>query len=93
MRQVLVYFPHEMRIGHRTPPVDVPGEQEKPARVWTLYRHTDPDAPPPLPFVPRHHVNAFLEDYVHDWTWRAGRLHYGSRAVPGKVWLLLEYAT
>lgn len=87
-RQALAYVHGELKIGRRPPTVEV---AEEPARVWSLPRHTDPDAPPSLPFRPVHRENAWLEDRVHDWNWRAGRLTYASRVTGGRVWLLLEY--
>lgn len=73
----LVEFPGPERTGANT-------------RVWTLYTHENPDVRPELPYTPVHHTNAFLEDYVHDWTHRGGFLRYGSRASEGKVWILVE---
>ena len=61
------------------------------ARIWTLYTHMDPDAPPQLPIVPRHMFNAFLEDYIHDWNHTSGRLRYYSRGVESRVWILIEH--
>lgn len=88
MRQALVYFPHALVIGVRTPPIDL---AEEPRRVWTLYHHRDPETAPSLPIVPIHFTNAFLEDIVHDWVWRDGKFWYYTRAIDGRVWLLLEY--
>ena len=71
---------------------------EEPSRIWTLFNETDETKPPALPIVPVHRVNAFAEDYVHDWNWRRhGRgpamLDYFSRVVDGPVWILLEFDT
>lgn len=66
--------------------------QRRPTRIWTLYTHTVEIAPPRLPFTPLHHVNAWLEDEMHDWNWVRGVLRYYSRVANGPVWLLLEYA-
>ncbi|MFA5186542.1 MAG: hypothetical protein WC551_08720 [Patescibacteria group bacterium] len=63
--------------------------ERKPDRVWTLY--CNPAAPPNLPFEPQHNVNAFYEDYMHDWNWRAGQFRYYSRVADRPVWVLLEY--
>lgn len=87
-RQAVVYYPHTLEIGKPAQWVDV---AEKPTRVWTLYLHRDPAAVPILPYEPLHNVNAFLEDQIHDWIWRDGRLKYYSRVIDGRVWLLLEY--
>ena len=88
MRQRLLYFPHELKMGERAPAVAV---EEKPSRVWTLYEETDPDREPELPIRPVHLRGAFLEDYVHDWNWKDGQMRYYTRVMPGRVWLLLEY--
>jgi hypothetical protein len=66
---------------------------EHPTNVWTLYQHTDEKAPPKLPFKPIHRVNAFVEDEMHDWTWRGGRFYYRSRVMDRPVWVLVEYET
>lgn len=71
---------------------------EEPSRVWTLFNETDESNPPALPIGPVHRVNAFAEDYVHDWNWRNyGRgpamLDYFSRVADGPVWILLEFDT
>lgn len=87
-KQVLVYVDGELEIGRPSPTVAVAHE---PKRVWSLFRHTDPDDPPLLPFRPTHGTNAGLEDIVHDWSWRDGMLRYASRVTGGRVWLLLEY--
>jgi len=89
MRQVLIYFPHELEIGKG--PAPALELLEEPSRVWTLYLETDEDHPPSLPIRPKHLNGAFLEDAVHDWNWRNGKFRYYSRVVPGHVWLLLEY--
>lgn len=90
-RQRVVYIPkHSGPDPRRIRSAEV-GE-ERPQRVWTLFDHVDqPDSPPALPIVPRHHHNAFLEDHVHDWRLEKGRLIYYSRASEGGCWLLLEY--
>ncbi len=51
-------------------------------RIWTLYQHMDPDVKPELPYTPTHGMNAFLEDYVHDWNHQKGVLRYYSRGTP-----------
>lgn len=65
--------------------------EREPKRVWTLQHHTTVAGRPELPFAPVHLTNAFLEDKIHDWNWRAGVLTYRSRVADGPVWLLLEY--
>ena len=66
---------------------------EKPDRLWTLYTHQDPEAPPELPYRPFHHHNAFLEDEIHDWNviQHNTMLHYASRASDGGNWALLLF--
>lgn len=95
MRQMLVYFHHQAQLGVSTPPVEIPGVSKRPSRLWTMVHARDPDKSPALPVTPRHHHNAFLEDYIHDWNWRVkddvALLKYYSRASDGRVWLLLEY--
>jgi hypothetical protein len=89
MRQALVYFPHTLEIGKGpAPAIDV---AEKPSKVWTLYHFRDLEVVPALPYMPVHHKNAFVEDYVHDWNWRDGKFRYFSRILDGRVWLLLEH--
>ena len=61
----------------------------KPYRVWSLYE-TDPAKRPELPMTPHHHYNAFLEDYVHDWNYGNGKLHY-SRVALDSLWILCEF--
>ncbi len=71
-------------------PIKAPVPVEEIKRVWTLYHYTDAAKPPVLPFLPVHHHNAFLEDYVHDWNIRNGMFRYGSRVTTKPVWVLLE---
>jgi len=85
LRQEVVWIPPERRVPFVAPPW-LPG-----VRVWTLYDFTDPNVKPELPYNPVHHVNAFLEDYVHDWNVNNGVFRYYSRAVRDKVWVLIEY--
>ncbi len=59
----------------------------KPTRVWTILD----DAKPTLPMVPVHNVNAFLEDFMHDWNWRNAKLRYSSRVTEGNNWILCEW--
>lgn len=61
---------------------DVP---DHPKALWlvTPGRHK-------IPFVLVHRVDAFLEDEMHDWHWRSGRLWYhGAGETP--CWVVLEY--
>lgn len=60
-------------------------------RVWTLFRCTVKTPPPPLPFMPVHRANAFLEDPVHDWNLDHNRkFRYASRVTDAPVWVLVE---
>jgi hypothetical protein len=67
---------------------------QEPYRVWTLMSETNEDATvvPSLPIEPAHLKNAFLEDKLHDWSWRAGKLRYYSRVALHNVWILVEFA-
>ena len=96
-RQELIFLKSWSKPGYamKADPVPCPVE---PSRTWTLFREEDETRPPALPIVPVHRVNAFAEDYVHDWNWRRhGRgpamLDYFSRVVDGPVWILLEFDT
>lgn len=72
-------------------PVAVPWRENQVARVWTLYHHTDQSAPPSLPYQPQHRVNAFMEDYVHDWNIdHQGKFRYAGRVTDEPVWVLVE---
>lgn len=73
--------------------VVLPGMRKaRPYRVWTLTGSMgDPSAKPPAPKPPVHHVNAFLEDHIHDWNMTGNILRYYSRAVHSEVWILVEY--
>ena len=72
----------------RALPVDCP---RRPDQVWTLPREQRQDRPPDPALVPQHRVNAFLEDPMHDWLWKSGKLHYYSRMMDSPVWVLLVY--
>lgn len=66
---------------------------DAPDRVWTLY-NKDVEHPPKLPMEPRHLVNAFMEDNVHDYLFQPTEFRYYSRVADlrkGGVWLLFEY--
>lgn len=75
--------------------VKLPGMKpgKRPFRVWTLYANIgDPSNKPGAPVPPTHHVNAFLEDFIHDWNIQGGdTLRYYSRAIESEVWILVEY--
>jgi len=63
---------------------------EEPELIWTLLLQFDKTKPPKLPIAPVHHENAFMEDRVHDWMWRAGKLRYYTRVMDRSCWVLLE---
>ncbi|MNI55141.1 hypothetical protein D3C73_1100700 [compost metagenome] len=58
--------------------------------LYTLYDHTDKNAPPALPYGPKHLENAFMADSLHDWRQneKTGSLRYYSRVAGEAVWLL-----
>ena len=60
------------------------------ARVWTLI-----DAPLLRRLGPMHNQSAFLEDRIHDYVVRDGKLHYYSRVVEKghSVQIVLDYET
>lgn len=69
----------------------VPYDGPKPSRVWTWLN--DSPVGPGLPAAPVHGVNAFLEDYAHDWNIRGGMFIYRSRVSDRSCWVLLEFDT
>jgi len=89
LRQEVLWVPEDRRVPIQSKE-ELSGAN---LRVWTLYLHTDPDVKPELPYIPQHQHNAFLEDYIHDWTHDRvrGCLRYGSRAMESKVWILVEH--
>lgn len=89
LRQEVLWVPEDRRVPI-TSKVELTGAN---TRIWTLYLSSDPDVKPELPIVPRHHHNAFLEDYIHDWYHEKSRgyLKYGSRAAESGVWILVEH--
>ena len=62
-----------------------------PVRVWTLYEHRHEEVKPELPYSPKHNVNAFIEDRIHDWNILNNQIIYRSRISEGGCWILLEY--
>ena len=71
---------------------------KRPFRVWSLFWATDPSCKPEAPDVLVHAQNAFLEDYVHDWTMGGPlsgttemTLRYYSRVATSCVWILVQY--
>lgn len=92
MRQVLVFIKFGDKAGRWSAPAIPVAIEGAPRYVWTLFRDTDENAPPALPILPQHKVNAFMEDRVHDWTTtRDGLFKYFSRVTDEPVWVLLEY--
>lgn len=93
MKQILVWIDDAVDTGAMMPsyqPIDLP-EEGKPHRVWTLYCHTDKSKKPELPITPVHHKNAFLEDYIHDWSVHGNKFRFATRVTDKGVWLLFEY--
>lgn len=90
-KQVLLFLSEWYKPGSvmAAKPVPLPPEG-KPSCLWTLCDN-DPRCVPDLPFHPHHNVNAFLEDFIHDWNIRCGELIYRSRVAHGPTWILLEY--
>ncbi len=92
MKQKLLWIPAGETEGYVVPKcaaIELPKEG-KPDRLWSLHHDVDCELPPELPFKPRHHRNAFLEDHIHDWNIRDGKLVYSGILGYGG-WLLLEY--
>lgn len=89
-RQVVLFLKDWYKPGSAMKARNVP-LKEKPDVLWTLFRETDLASPPKLPIVPVVRINAWPEDYLHDWNWRRGELIYSSRCADGPVWILLEY--
>ena len=92
MKQELLWIPVGRDLGGESLVCDpVPYAGKQPSKVWTLFREDNPDKKPELPYPPIHHLNAFLEDWLHDWDLVGGMFKYYSRASEGGVWLLLEF--
>jgi hypothetical protein len=67
--------------------------KRRPYRIWTLNNYSKTD-PPQLPMKLVHHVNAFLEDEIHDWTWEGDHIRYFSRSFGPEEegrWIVAEY--
>lgn len=91
MKQELLWIPEGVDTGAFAKLCRVAYTGPKPARVWTLLNECAQLIPPIMPFVPKHHHNAFLEDYMHDWDIRQGMFHYHGVARDGNNWILLEF--
>lgn len=95
LKQLLLWIPwrEDPRYGlggiFEKVPIQLTERQIK--KVWTLYRYTDQNLPPPLPYLAVHNHNAWLEDFMHDWSIRQGQFHYGTRIMDRSVWVLIEY--
>lgn len=87
--QTVVWLPAN-GLGRRQ--VEV-GGCKRPQRVWTLCLNLEESNKPELPYSPRHHHNAFIEEHLHDWNYRNGMLTYYSRTMDVKrgCWLLIEW--
>jgi len=69
----------------------IPFSNGKIRRLYTLYQHTDEQAPPSLPYAPVHLKGAFIEDQGHDYSQdEKGNIHYFTRVTNEAVWLLVE---
>lgn len=75
-------------MGHRA---EVEYSGPKPKHLWTLFMEIDESKKPELPIVPVHHKNAFIEDFLHDYNIRGGKLYYYSRVTDRPLWILLEF--
>ncbi len=90
-RQVLLWIPFAPKGAlsvARPIPVDFTAKEV--ASVWTLPSSRNPSIPPALPLHPVHGRDAFLEDYGHDWTVRAGNFIYRSRITDQPTWVLVQ---
>ena len=85
----VTFEPADTFAGVRAVPIPVDFRESDVARGWTLYEN-DKNKPPKLPFYPKHHHNAFIEDPVHDWNIVHGKFRYGSRVMDPDVWVLVE---
>jgi len=77
-------------VARRAIPTPIPVQEHQIRRVWTLPRWRDRSSPPELPFHPSHNINAFAEDYIHDWNIHKGMFRYASRATDAPAWVLIE---
>ncbi len=87
MRQELIWMPKGIDVGAPCLRCRLDYNGERPKRLWTILGQEKPI----LPMIPSHGVNAFLEDYIHDWDIVNGKLQYYSRISEGECWLLLEF--
>jgi hypothetical protein len=81
---------------HRMPAEKLARPGEKVYRVWTwlgISALADEPEKPELPARLVHGHNAFLEDYVHDWTLDARGFRYFSRIREKNepTWIVVEY--
>lgn len=92
IKQKLIWVPEARDVGLVVKKVDpIPYDGEMPKFIWTLFKETKKNVPPTLPIKPLHHVNAFLEDRIHDWDIVNSTLRYYSRISEGNHWILLEF--
>jgi hypothetical protein len=91
--QSLLYIPAAIDDGTSFVPrcAPIPYDGARPKTVWSLYMETDPEKTPELPYHPKHNVNAFIEDYIHDWNITSGMFRYYSRVTEGGCWVLFEF--
>lgn len=90
MRRELHYIPWDPMKGFAgcSRPISL---KVKPGWVWTLIGETDEKKRPEIPDRLMHNINAFFEDYVHDWNWQAGTFRLYSRIISSGNWVVLEY--
>jgi hypothetical protein len=90
-RQLLLWIPFaskgSMSIAR---PIPVNFTAKEVDEVWTLTSSRDPSITPVLPLHPVHGHGAFLEDYGHDWTVRAGNFIYRSRITDQPAWVMVQ---
>ncbi len=67
--------------------------QDKPDRVWTVLDPCQLNKELRAGGAPRHWHTAFLDDWMHDWSWKAGKMsfHAHSSQRGDRVTLLLVY--
>jgi len=90
MKQQLIWVPEGEDIGATLKLCNVPYNGPVPDRVWTLFKFTDENVKPDLPFDPVHWQTAFLESKIHDWDIIDNVFQYRGRN-NGKVWVLFEF--
>lgn len=88
MEQYLIQFEATDKRGKRILDLPEGRENDQPKRLWIVLNKGET---PTLPYKPKHFDTAFLEDQMHDWQVRNGKLEYYGTACMDGGWLLLEY--